>query len=427
MVKMFGASGFTAGVPISKFTDYGSYLKECTRKVWAQWLASHLCGDAVASTNVAIVRGREKRKATNAPLEALLESPNPEQTLYELLYLCVMHIKFTGQAFLYKFPETGRPQQLWTLNPKRVEIVANSDGTVNRYQLSLGQGMKKSLPFESVIHIRRPHPNNDFFGLGEVEAGEALLQGQVNAADWSSNFWRNGAAPSGVMVESGDNPPRPEDWEKLKRKFKEDYAGRENSGKIAWLYGKWEYVKLGLTMEEMQNIESQKWSVEQIFALNQVPLSVAGIKDAANYATAQLDEQRFRRYAIRPLCRMIADTLSSDLAELFGAGLRLEFELAELAVLEALMAGVGPMFDRGMLTVNEARKLAGLAEDPTRPEWNEPYMRSEYVPMVEAGVGISDIAAAVAGQRIVAGSDSKPISGTRALEFGLGLPVNGRH
>lgn len=81
-----------------------------------------------------------------------------------------------------------------------------------------------------------------------------------------------------------------------------------NSSKISWLTGKWKIERIGLTAQEMQDLEHKQFSIEQIFQLHSVPLTVAGIREAANYATAEIDDQRFRTYTAKVRHRIFPST-----------------------------------------------------------------------------------------------------------------------
>ena len=113
------------GIPIHRFKDYESYLKAGTNKVWASWKACDIVSQEVSTTPVSIVR-----KGSTDPVEApgiiqIMEFPNHMQTFSELVYLTVMHLKFTGNAYWYKSEAThngDRPKELYALNPKRVSI-----------------------------------------------------------------------------------------------------------------------------------------------------------------------------------------------------------------------------------------------------------------------------------------------------------------
>jgi phage portal protein BeeE len=164
-----------------------------------------------------------------------------------------------------------------------------------------------------------------------------------------------------------------------------EYGGPENSGKTAWLTGKWRYEQLGLTMAEMQNIEASRFNIENIFHLHGVPLSVAGFKEAANFATARVDDMIFRRYTVKPLIKLLRDTLQSDLVAGFDPRLEMLFELAGLMDLDAVVSYLVPLFDRGALSVNELRNAAGLPPKDD-PLFDQHFITAGLIPFELAGV-----------------------------------------
>lgn len=396
---MLLGSEFIGGLPLTKLNDYESYLKAGCKKLWAHWKAADIVAEQVRNVPMEVRRG-EKVVTPPSDLAALLAVANPEMTFDELVYLIVMHLKFTGNGFMAKMRDgTSKTKALYPMNPKRVEIVPNDDGTVRGYLLSVGSGGRK-VPFDvdEVIHFRRFHPNNDFWGIGESEAGEAMLQDGLNRGDWSSNFWTNGAAPAGLLVEKSDNGPSPRDFERIKASFKKEYGGRDNSGKIGFLTGKWEWMQLGMDADVMQNIEQQRWSVEQTFMLHGVPLSIAGVKDAANFATAQIDEYRLRKYGVKPMIKCLEATLNSDL--LAEWGLKIAFAISTLENIGAVMDGLDRAFDRGIVSINECRTILGLKPDLENDLWKQHFINSNLVPLEMAGEMQADLASAVRSQVI---------------------------
>src|ERR1041385_9019748 len=87
------------GIPLHKFRDYESYLAASSRKVRADWKSCDICANAVSNTRYTIRRGLEPVATVPPDLAKLLNAPNQFQTWRELLYLTVMHLKATGNAY----------------------------------------------------------------------------------------------------------------------------------------------------------------------------------------------------------------------------------------------------------------------------------------------------------------------------------------
>lgn len=378
------------GIPLHRFTNYESYLMAGTRKVWASWKACDLVAQVVQDTPYKVVRGKSADPITVQGLDKLLTAPNPHLTFPELLYLSTFHVKLTGNAFWYKSEgraaDASQPKELWPLNPKKVSVVADKAGLgeITGY-LYDRDGAALPLELEEVIHFRRPHPNNQWYGLGDVEASEELFNEHINRDTWRRKFWTNGAAPSGVLI-CEDIVTDQEEWDKAKKKWQKEYGGSENAGKTAWLTGKWRYEQLGLTAQEMEDLERTKLTVEQIFQVHGVPLSVAGVREAANYATAEIDDQRFRQYTVKPIVkRVFEDTVNTDLVADYGDNLRIVFDVTGLVNFTQVAQSIAPAFDRGWLSINEARQMLGLEPDEENPNWEQHYITGGLTPLELAG------------------------------------------
>jgi HK97 family phage portal protein len=399
---MFG--GIFANLPLSQFRNYESYLQAGSKQIWATWKACDIVGKVAMDTPMKVTRaGGDGTPVTSVPdLSRLLLTPNDQWTFAEMLYLFVFHMKLTGNAYWAKDEPNlagDRPRRLFPLNPKNVTIVVDGRLGITGYIYRIN-GATIPYDVEEVIHFRNPHPDNPYYGLGDIEAGQDLFQEFLNREGYSSRFWRNGASPSGVLICEEQITDKTA-FEEAKAKWQAQYGGVKNSGKTAWLTGKWSYQKLGLTMLEMQNIDGARFNIENIFHMHGVPLSVAGIREAANYATAQIDELIFRRYTVKPLLKLFTDTLQSDLVLGFGANLQLLADVAGLTDLNSVVANYVPLFDRGVLSINELRVAAGLAPIADDPLFDQHYLNAGLVPLELAGVQAADPNAQAAARGIV--------------------------
>lgn len=383
--------GVFNNLPISKLRDYQSYLWAGSKKVWAVWKACDLVSKIIQETPRKIVRvsgNKETEVTDNEDLNNLISKPNERETFNELLARISFHLKMTGNAFVAKDRPNvlgGMPEKLYVLNPRRIQLALGKSGEVIGYLYIVGNGQTIPFDVEEVIHIKLPHPDQDYWGLGEMEAGEAILQDYINRQTWLEKFWENGASPSGILFEKSSQITDKDEWEKAKKKWQQEYGGAANSGKTAWLTGDWDYLQMGLTAQEMQSIESSTWSVEQVFHLCGIPLSVAGIKEAANYATAQVDDVRLRRYTVKPLLKIIEDKLNGDLIQSFDENLRLRFDIQGLIDIELSSRAIPLLVGAGVMSPNDARELMGM-ERVANPLMEEYYLLNTFVPIELAGM-----------------------------------------
>lgn len=373
---------------LNEFRTVADYLKYATSKVWATFKACDIVAQVVQTTPYAIYREGSKDPVKVKDLERLLRYPNEFETFGDLIYKTVFHLKITGSAYWFKAEATmlgARPKEIFGLNPKRMQIVCDQKtGTVRGYLYRIAG---KDIPFDvdEIMHFKRPHPDNDHHGLGDYEAGEELVNEFVHRQEWQKKFWRNGAAPSSLLI-CEDQITDQEKWQEAKRKWSAEYGGEKNAGKVAWLTGKWRFERIGLTTSEMQDLEKTKLGVEQLFQLHGVPLTVAGIKEAANYATAEIDDQRFRTYTVYPVVRMIMDTMNTDLITGWGENLRIRFDVAGLVDIAKVVRDFTPLFDRGIVSINEMREKAGLPRIEDNPLFDQHFISAALVPADLAGL-----------------------------------------
>lgn len=394
-----------AELPVMQWVTYDDYLRATCGKLWATWKACDIVAEQVSSTPFTVTRENASEPVVVPGLtDLLLRSPNPTMTWPELLYLTAMHVKITGNAYWLKASmnaDYSKPVGLIPINPKIVDIIVNQKtGAVDGYKVQVG-GRMQTFAAAEVVHFKKCHPNNAYYGIGELEAGNSLVADIANRGMYQEQFWKNNAQPSALLNLETDTPVDEPEFNRVKAKFQSEYGGVKNAGKIAWLVGKWKYNRLGLSAEEMQAIEATRQSIEYIFTLHGVPLSVAGIKDAANYATAEIDMARFKAHTVRPAVKLIEDTFNTDIASTFGP-YKLRFSVSGLIAVGGALQALTPGFDRGIFSINEARTMLGL-EPIKDPIYEQRFIQSGLVPLDLAGlsgVNADDVAAradAIAG------------------------------
>lgn len=388
IADLFG--GILKGMDLSKVTDFNAYLTAGSKRCWALFKAVDYIAKAGMDTGHHLQkRGGDGTAVEHRELNSLFANPNPTMNFVEMIYLTIAHMALTGNAFWLKDEvnfKNERPKNLYPLNPKRMQLVIDPKGGLIGYiYRTENRGTEIPLELGEVAHFKIPHVNNDYWGLGVVESAEDLYQGFINRQNWEAKFWKNGAAPSGVLI-CEDLVTNETKWDAAKARWQKEYGGAENSGRVAWLTGKWKFEKLGLTKTEMQDLESDKWTVEKIAIQCGVPLSVFGIREAANFATSRIDDLRFRRYTVKPMLTFIQKTINSEIVDGFSPDLEFVFAIAGLIDLDNLRENFCPLFDRGGISINELRKLAGLQVDEENPLWESHYILSTYAPLELAGI-----------------------------------------
>lgn len=378
---------YNIGVPINKFTDYTSYIQVGTKKVWATFRACKIIASTIMSAQFRIFREVSTRTDVTRERGWFLSRPNPYDSWEEMLEMWSFHIELTGNAYWLKdeLDLKGRPKYIYPLLPQFMKVVPDKKTRVKEYVYSVNGAEARFSPQE-IIHFKGTHPDNLVMGMGSIEPSQHIYNEYINKALLNEKFVQNGAQLSGILTR--DTEVDDEDqWAALKRKFNLEYSGNKNAGKIAFLNGKWQYHKLGMTMEEMQAIEKDRWNIAQIFLNHGVPLSLVGVENAAAYGTAKQDEINFRKYKVVPLLTSLVGKLNSDgFIQTGDPQIRLAFEMSGLVDIEQVVREYGPLVDKGAMTPNELRELCNLPviDNPLLDQF---YMNAGRVPLELVGSG----------------------------------------
>jgi HK97 family phage portal protein len=380
---------FLSDFKLTKLTDYDSYMNAGLRRIWATFRSYDLIAKAVLSTDFFIEQKKKKLEVEDHPLLELLQEPNPYESWEDMVYPWVFHMGLTGNAYWLKDEINGKkqPSALYWLLPQYIEVIPDRKIKIARYDYRINGRILQFSPDE-IIHFKRPHPNNIIFGIGDIEASEPLFEDFINRGQLEESYLAKGGTPSAILTKK-DAVEDPDEWRAFKAKWDEEYGGKQNAGKVAFLSGDWTYTRLGMTPQEIQGIERMNLSVKQIFALHGVPLSVAGLEGSANYATAKTEEIQFKRWTVIPYLDMLVTKINSgtQLARNYDKALRLAYELGGLTDIGAIVTEYGPLIDRGAMTRNELREICGLEPVKDKPMMDEYLINSGLVPIDMAGTG----------------------------------------
>ena len=118
--------------------------------------------------------------------------PNYLMSPYDFIYRVVTLLFLNNNAFIYPiYDENYDLKELWPLKPNSVETLKDESGSIF-FRFYFGDGKSYTLPYESIIHLRRFYGINDVFGgtsavsdhsalLKTIKINDSLLQGIDNA------------------------------------------------------------------------------------------------------------------------------------------------------------------------------------------------------------------------------------------------------
>jgi len=385
--KIFEHLERLSGVTIDKISDYNSYFEATIGKCWASYRACDMVASVVSNVSFGLVDKLGNPKKDPA-IERALEHPNTHETFRELLYITAMQIKMTGNAYWLKNKiSLGGEIELIPLYPQYVKIKPDPRKKIGVYEYRRNGKTTDYRP-DQIIHFKRPNPADPILGIGDIEASETLFQDFLNAGQIRTKGLERGNIPAGVLVREefeGDEA----DWERAKNSWEKKYIGKtRGSGGIAWLTGKWNFLKIGTTPQEQESIEFEKKTEREIFLAHGVPASIAGFEEAANYATARQDYINFTRFTCYPLVQLIFARLNDpdEWVKQRNDKIEIEFQIDGLLDVEQIVKDYKPLVDCGAMSLNELRVRCGL-KNTSNSDHDSYYVGSNVVNLENVGLG----------------------------------------
>lgn len=268
-----------------------------------------------------------RNKKTKEPIESgstsfLLNQPNAEMSMQEFLDWTFLWLGNNGEFFWLKedgMKMSGQPR-FYTIVPPMSMMLKNEDidkstGRIKQWTLNLGQGRSRKIPVDGVIHGKLPNPFNPKRGQAPLMAANLTI-----AADFAArthNRWmqdRHGNI-AGIMSFDGDVDP---DELKLQSKlFHETYGGKENTGKIPFLGNKAKFQASSHTMKDMDWLQGQKISREEIATAFGIPPNNIGILDKATYSNFEQSSKSLWEDTLIPLGDMVASVMQRKVVSPF--------------------------------------------------------------------------------------------------------------
>lgn len=305
-------------------------------------------------------RGDERVEVLRHPFLDLLNNPNPTTSRFELFEQTIGALELTGNAYWFIAGDaSGLPREIWTLRPDRVTIVPDARRYVRGFLYEL-DGVQIPLDALEVVHFKRWHPNNDYYGLSALSAARLAVENERAMSQWNANtFGRDYGIPAGIV--SVRDPIPDSDFDRLKHEWRAAYGSGQR--RTAFLRGgSVEWVNVGLNHNDLDFLRGKQLTRDEILHIYGIPLGI--MSENATEANATVAERQFIERTLYPKLARVAQRITQELLPFYGEGLTAAFEDIRPRNAQERLAEIGAA--RGILTVNEIRaryyQLPPLAE-----------------------------------------------------------------
>lgn len=307
-----------------------------------------------------------REKAVEHPLYFLLhDEPNPEMTSFVFRETLMTHLLLWGNAYA-QIIRDGRGQviALYPLMPDRMRVDWDEKGQIYyRYQLGadeshLDKAGTVDLSPKDVLHI----PALGFDGLvgySPIAMARNSIGMAIACEDFGASFFRNGAAPFGVLEHPGvlKNP------EKLRAAWEAQYGGSRNSERVAVLEEGMKFNPIAIPPEQAQFLETRKFQVDEIARIFHVPPHMIGDLERSTFSNIEQQSLEFVKYTLNPwVCRWEQALTRSLLSPKEKREYSIKFNVDGLlrGDYQSRMNGYAVGRQNGWMSANDIRELENM-------------------------------------------------------------------
>jgi HK97 family phage portal protein len=259
-------------------------------------------------------------------------------------------LELTGNAYWFLAGDSsGRPTQIWPLRPDRITIVPDPADYVRGYLYEI-DGQRIPLEAQEVVHFKRWHPANDYYGLSTLEAARLAVESDRAMAEWNRNtFGKDNGVPAGIVVVKDTLSPA--DFERIKREWRQTYGGPQR--RTAFLRGSdIQWQNIGLSHSELDFLQGREAHRNEILNIYGIPV---GLVDAnATEANAQVAERMFVERTLWPKLVRVAQKITQELLPFWPGEHLAEFKDIRPTDVQARLDEIRVSYP--VLSVNEIRE-----------------------------------------------------------------------
>jgi HK97 family phage portal protein len=322
----------------------------------------------------------QKQLARGTLLYQLLhDSPNARMTPFEFWRAMMMNHDLRGNAYA-RIDRNGRGEAvaLWPMPADQVKHVVMEDGT-GVYEYRIGNDLA-ILSEQSVLHLK--NLGNGTTGLPKLDFMGATASEAANAQRQANGMFSNGGKPTGILMV--DSLLKEEQRERLRANMA--LLSNGSTDRLFVLEANMKYQPISLTAEQMQLLETRKFTIEEICRWFDVPPVLAHHANVTTWGSGiEQIIDGWHKLSVRPMLVNIDQAVKKRvLTNEQRASMHAEF--SHDALLRGNIKDRYEVYTKGIqggvLKPNEARQLENL---PPVDGGDSLMVQSQMVPISQLG------------------------------------------
>lgn len=271
--------------------NYKSYAQEGYRGNDTLFkVINYIITNGAAIPPVLFTDATMKTKIEKHPLLDKLARPNIEQTGVTYRKAVLGYFLVAGNSYQYAIRKNpvGPPDELWTLQPDKVEINPSKTRGVVSYNFTDFDGDAQHpavggnpILAANICHLKTWAPDDPLFGVSPIEVGAIKVDQQSAAQKWNLGLLQNGGKLSGAFTTPIILSPN--DRKKTEDRLNEKIAGPRNAGKFAVLDGGLTWNQMGMPPAQMDWLPGIQYNGGQLANLYNMPPQLTGDTSSTTY------------------------------------------------------------------------------------------------------------------------------------------------
>ena len=359
------------GIVNSYDDDARSYIEEGYQKNPVVYAIVNMISKNVGKARWC-VKNADNEEITVPLLSDLLIKPNPLQSWTDLQQDLVTHKILEGNLFVTgeygSGINSGKYTSLYSLPSEDMQIIASRDFKgIQGYRVDFSWSENTTIPATDVLHLRNPNPDFDesdnwLFGQSNFRAARDSIMTHNESLNTGVYFLKNKGAQKAVFPKDPDVDITPKDLIKFKEKIRKQGQGARNSANLMLLDIELGAIDLDSDPKKALVLEQRKQAALEICNVVNFPPQLIGL-EIGNYRNTEEAKLALWENCIIPELHELKEGYNRWLAGMFGEGIYLDYDLSHIDALQEgkLTRGKAITSFAGMITVNEARALAGMS------------------------------------------------------------------
>lgn len=320
------------------------------------------------------VSDTDRRRVKGSAVGMLLDQPNPDQTLFELMRGLVCDLDLYGVAYWLLIPDAGS-RSGWQIRPvSPVWVTETSGGSMwapEKIRVAPGNGRDDWLDASDFIIFRSWNPSGSLSSVSPIEALKDILAEQIEAWRYRRQVWERGGRVGAYISRPAETAGG--SWsDEARQRFRADWrafvASGAKAGSTPILEDGMKLERVGFSAREDEWVESTKLSLQTVASVYHVQPVMIGSTEGASYASTREFRSMLYTETLGPLLAMIQARLNQFLVPRIEPDTKLyvEFNIeAKLAGNFEEQAGIlSTATGAPWMTVNEARAKRNLPSLP---------------------------------------------------------------